>query len=158
MTIAFHVDNCKLSHKEPKEMDTMINWLRQECESIFDDGSGKMSVSRGKVHSYLDMPLDFTTRGKVKITMLDYVEAILAAFTKAEPNGSGIKTSATPDNLFKVDEGCEKLKPNKAKEFHNLVAKTLYATKRARPDNCTTITVHFASDHRVWKDSEDRPS
>jgi hypothetical protein len=25
-------------------------------------------------------------------------------------------------------------------EFHNLVVKTLYATKRARPDTCTAIT------------------
>jgi hypothetical protein len=28
---------------------------------------------------------------------------------------------------------------NKAVEFHNLVAKTLYATKRAMPDTCTAI-------------------
>lgn len=64
----------------------------------------------------------------------------LGAFEKAEPNGGGTKSSATPDNLFKVDEDCKKLKPNQAKEFHNLVAKTLYATKRARPDTCTAVT------------------
>jgi hypothetical protein len=39
-----------------------------------------------------------------------------------------------------VDENCEKLKQDKAVEFHNLVAKTLYSTKRARPDTCTAIT------------------
>jgi hypothetical protein len=32
-------------------------------------------------------------------------------------------------DLFKVDEDHKKLLPNKAIEFHNLVAKTLYATK-----------------------------
>jgi hypothetical protein len=32
-----------------------------------------------------------------------------------------------------------KLAQNNAVEFHNLVAKTLYATKRARPDTCTAI-------------------
>jgi hypothetical protein len=41
--------------------------------------------------------------------------------------------------IFKVDEDCEKLPPEKAVEFHNLVAKTLYATKRARPNTCTAI-------------------
>ncbi len=46
MTIAFfHVDDCKLSHKDPKEIDDMIKWLRTEYESIFEDGSGKTSVS-----------------------------------------------------------------------------------------------------------------
>jgi hypothetical protein len=139
MTIAFHVDDCKLSHKDPKEMDQMIAWLKEEYESIFEDGSGKMSVSRGKIHTYLGMTLDFTTRGQVKITMIDYVQEIVDAFDKADPSGVGIKTSAAPSNLFTVDEDCEKLEPKKAQQFHHIVAKTLYATKRARPDTCTAI-------------------
>jgi hypothetical protein len=56
------------------------------------------------------------------------------------PTASGTKTSATLETLFKVDEDCEKLRPKKAQEFHNLDAKTLYATKQARPDTCTAIT------------------
>ena len=48
MTICFHVDDCKLSHRKSRVMDDMIQWLRQEYESIFEDGSGKMTVSRGK--------------------------------------------------------------------------------------------------------------
>jgi hypothetical protein len=85
------------------------------------------------------MTLDYSVPGQVKITMLDYVNEILAAFDKAEPKGGGTKTSAYPDSLFKVDEDCEKLAQAKAVEFHNLVAKTLYANKRARPDICTAI-------------------
>jgi hypothetical protein len=139
MTIAFHVDDCKLSHKDPKEMDNMIAWLKREYESIFEDGSGKMAVSRGKIHTYLGMTLDFTISGQVKVTMLDYVEEILKAFDEAEPKGSGTKTSAAPDNLFRVDDDCDKLGPEKAQMFHTLVAKTLYATKRARPDTCTAV-------------------
>jgi hypothetical protein len=58
MTICFHVDDCKLSHRKSKVMDDMIEWLRQEYESIlFEDGSGQMTVSRGKVHTYLDVGL-----------------------------------------------------------------------------------------------------
>ena len=74
MTICFHVDDCKLSHKDPKENDKMIHWLKQEYESIFEDGSGKMSVSRGKIHTYLGMTLDYSIPGIVKITMLDYIQ------------------------------------------------------------------------------------
>jgi hypothetical protein len=82
------------------------------------------------------MTLDYTTPGQVKITMLDFVDEIITAFEKADPTGSGTKTSAAPENLLK---DCAKIKPKKAQEFHTLVAKTLYATKQARPDTCTAI-------------------
>jgi hypothetical protein len=140
MTICFHVDDCKISHRKTKVMNSMIEYLWKEYESIFEDGSGAMMVSRGKIHKYLGMTLDYTVRGQVKITMVDYVDEILIAFDKAEPKGGGTKTSAEPDSLFKVDESCEKLKQDKAVELHNLVAKTLYATKRSRPDTCTALT------------------
>jgi hypothetical protein len=65
-----------------------------------------MSVSRGKVHKYLGMTLDYTVRGQVKITIFDYVNEIIAAFDKAEPKGGGTKSSAAPESLFKVDEDC----------------------------------------------------
>jgi hypothetical protein len=81
------------------------------------------------------MTLNYSVPGTVKIN----VDEILAAFNKAEPKGGRTKTSASPDSLFKVDEDCEKLAQTKAVEFHNLVAKTLYATKRSRSDTCTTI-------------------
>jgi hypothetical protein len=71
--------------------------------------------------------------------MFDYINEIINAFDKAEPKGGGTKSSAAPDDLFKVDEDLEKLPPEKAVEFHNLVAKTLYATKQARPNICTAI-------------------
>ena len=155
MTICFHVDDCKLSHRKSRVMDDMIQWLRQEYESIFEDGSGKMTVSRGKVHKYLGMTLDYTVSGQVKITMTDYIGEILSAFDKADPKGRGTKSSAASENLFKIDEDCEKLQPKKAVEFHNLVAKTLYATKRARPDTCTAIafltTRVRAPDKDDWK-------
>jgi hypothetical protein len=83
MTICFHVDDCKLSHRKTKIMDSMIDYLRQEYESIFEDGSGAMTVIRGKIHKYLGMNLDYTVRGQVKITMFNYVDEILAAFYKA---------------------------------------------------------------------------
>jgi hypothetical protein len=139
MTICFHVDDCKMSHRTPRVMDQTIEWLRQEYESIFEDGSGEMTVSRGKVHTYLGMTLDYTVRGQVKISMTGYIDEILTAFDKTDPKGGGTKTSAAPENLFTIDENSKKLEPDKAVEFHNLVAKTLYATKRARPDTCTAI-------------------
>jgi hypothetical protein len=60
MTICFHVDDCKLSHHSSRANDNIIDWLRQEYESIFEDGSGKMTVSRGRVHKYLGIKLRAT--------------------------------------------------------------------------------------------------
>jgi hypothetical protein len=71
MTVCFHVDDCKLSHRKTNDMDSMIEYLRQEYESIFKDGSGSMTVSRGKIHKYIGMTLDYTVCGQVKITMFD---------------------------------------------------------------------------------------
>jgi hypothetical protein len=118
-----------------------FEYLRKEYESILKDGSGTMTVSRGKIHKYLGMILDYIVRGQVKITMFDYVYEIITAFNKAELKGGGTKSSAKLESLFKVDESFKKLNQDKDVEFHNLVVKTLYATKRARTDTCTLITL-----------------
>ena len=51
MTILYHVDDCKLSHCRSKVNDRLIKWLKQEYESILEDGSGKMMASISKVHN-----------------------------------------------------------------------------------------------------------
>ena len=42
--------------------------------------------------------------------------------------------TAAPDNLFKVDDDAVKLEQPVTKAFHNITAKAIYVTKRARPD------------------------
>ena len=74
MTIWFHIDDCKMSHHERKASDCMIKWLRQEYKIIFEDGSGNISVSQGKVHGYLEINLYYTVCGQVGITMCSYIE------------------------------------------------------------------------------------
>ena len=71
------------------------------------------------------MKLDYRTPGRVIVSMFDYVDEILTAFDKADPNARGTKKSAAPDNLFKIDKSSKKLKLAQAVAFHNLVAKTL---------------------------------
>ena len=107
----------------------MVKHLHKEHKSIFEDGSGKMKVSRGKVHKHLGMTLDCSVPGQVKVGMCDCIEEILTAFVKAEPKAAGTKSGAAPDDPFKANEDCEKLQTNEAVEFHNLVAKTLHAAK-----------------------------
>jgi hypothetical protein len=92
LTICFHVDDCKLSHRSPKVIDDIIDWLRLNYESIFEDGSGKMKVSRGKIHEYLGMTLDFTQPGVVRVTMFKYIDEIV---TTSQPQHRRINTKLT---------------------------------------------------------------
>ena len=48
LTICFHLDACKLSHRSLQVLDNTIEWLRKDYESIFEDGSGQMKVAHGK--------------------------------------------------------------------------------------------------------------
>ena len=73
--------------------------------------------------------------------MLNYIEEILTDFAKADPKSTRTKSIASPENLFVVNEECEKLSTDKSVQFHNFVAKTLYANNRARPDTCTAARV-----------------
>ena len=106
----------------------MIKWLRQEYENIFEEGLGNMAVSRGKVHKYLGMTLDYTVRGQVQIKMINFLDEVLIALNKAGTQGGRHNTHAAPENLFKVEEDCKNLPQSKTVQFHNLVSKTLYAT------------------------------
>ena len=80
MTICFHVDDCKISHVSTKAVDEMIEWLKAGYETIWEDGTGKMKVSRGKVHKHLGMTLDFSIKKMVKITQKRRSLAISSVF------------------------------------------------------------------------------
>ena len=54
---------CKVSHVDEAVNEAFIERVRQEFEEIFEDGSGKMKVTRGKVHDFLGMTLDYNTDG-----------------------------------------------------------------------------------------------
>ncbi len=150
-TICFHVGGCKISHKSSKVIDYTIEWLRKDYKSIFEDESGKMTVRRGKVHKYLGMTLDFSTKHQEKILMIDYVKDVVAAWDKiaSKEDDEGFKLvkakssrkgrSTAPDDLFRVYEDTEKLPTARATSFHNIVAEALYLVKRARPDAAVAI-------------------
>ena len=82
------------------------------------------------------MNLDYTVSGIYRINIMEYMDDILTLFDKMDPINSGTKSSASPENLFKAENDCENLSQEKAKGFHNLVAKTLYTNKKAIPDTC----------------------
>ena len=88
-TIAWHVDDLKISHVDSKVNDDFVKWVD---ELYGDDEIGRVKAVRGKKHDYLGMILDFTTKGKVHIDMKYYVANMIEQFKHTvEPK---YKTSA----------------------------------------------------------------
>ena len=64
-TIAWYVDNNKVSHINPPVVTAILNKLEKRF--------GKLTITRGKQHTFLGMDINFIERGKVKISMTQYV-------------------------------------------------------------------------------------
>ena len=63
--------------------------------------------------------------------MIDYIDEIISALNNSYLRGHGIKTSIILEDLYKVDEDCDKFSHDKANMFYNIMAKPLFTTKRA---------------------------
>ena len=128
MTIVWHVDDLKISHHDPKEVSKTIKKLEQ----IY----GKMKVTRGDKHDYLGMKLDFSSPGVVRIDMRDYTRETIEMFPETI---SRTVTSPAVGHLFEVNPSAKKLTEDKKQIFHTIVARSLFASKRGRPDTLPTV-------------------
>ena len=76
-TVTWHVDDLKSSHVDPKVNDDFLKWL----DKIYGDPKiAPVTATRGKIHDYLAMKLDFTTNGKLKVNMTEYVKGMVNDF------------------------------------------------------------------------------
>ena len=73
--ISWHVDDFKFSHKDSQVNDKFVKWIHKKYGTI-----GEVKVTRGKVHKYLGMTLDYQKKGQVSIDMQDYVKTMLQDF------------------------------------------------------------------------------
>ena len=99
-----------------------------------------MQVNCRKFHKYLGMKLEYTTVGKVKIAVLDYINEIPYAFDKAYPTGVSTKSSAAKAIFKNFDEDFKFFNSKQTVEFNHLVAEVLYATMWFMLDTCNTIS------------------
>ena len=72
--------------------------------------------------------------------MLDYIEELIKTFDKMDPKATGTKTSAAPSGIFVVKADYTKITKERSEQFHSLVAKMLFSTKRSRPDTGTAVS------------------
>ena len=83
------------------------------------------------------MTFDYSTEGKVIITMDDYVDKLLADLPEEM-----IGTAATPASewLYETNSASPKLDQTQKDHFHQLTARILFLSKRARPELQTALS------------------
>ena len=72
-----HVDDVKSSHIDSRVNEEYLKWLQLKYGS---DNIGRMKATRGKVHDYLAMKLDYLEEGILKVDMRDYVKSMVQEF------------------------------------------------------------------------------
>ena len=72
MTITWHVYDLKVYHDDRDIVGAFVKWTK---ETYGDDT--KLKPSREKIHDHLAMTLDYTTSGKVKFCMKEYIDKII---------------------------------------------------------------------------------
>jgi hypothetical protein len=99
---------------------------------------GPVTYTRGKVHDYLGMDLDFRQKGKVIVDMTKYMKDMIQDYRiELGPKDKAATPAAL--NAFEEDEDSPLLGKEEAEHFHTMVAKGLFACKRGRPDIHTAI-------------------
>ena len=148
-TINWHVDDLMISHVDEAVVNDILHDLNKEYGKI-----SPLTETRGKVHEYVGMTIDYSENGKVKFTMRDYLEDIIANMPERLKPTRFMVTPAG-DHLFKVNEDAIKLNQRDSDTFHQYVAKLLFAAKRARPDIQTAVAFLCTRVHRPdmddWK-------
>jgi len=145
-TVLRHVDDLKISHVDTNVVTGVI----ADVSDVFGKDA-PITVTRGKVHEYLGMTLDFSEPGKFKVNMIEYVDSMLESL----PNDmNGIAATPAGDHLFEVNnDNPTKLDEKTAQLFHHLVAKALFLCKRACPDLQTAVA--FLSTRVKEPDTDD---
>ena len=72
VTVQFHVDDLKVSHKDQAVLEDFFDELRSEFGQEDESTENKRLV-----HEYLGITIDYLIAGKVVFTMFDYLEDMI---------------------------------------------------------------------------------
>jgi hypothetical protein len=127
------VDDLKISHADSKTVDDVISLLTQEFGK-----QNQLTVTRGKIHEYLGMRLDFSTPGKLVISMEPYIKSMLDEMP-ADMFGRVVNPAAP--HLFNINTtNPEHLTADESRLFVRMVMQLLFLSQRARPDLRTAVS------------------
>ena len=133
LTVAWHVDDLKVSHEKEETLDEFIRMMQSKFGQ-----DAPLSISHGPVQDYLGMTLDFREKGRVMVKMHDYLKTML---NDAPSSMDGKAATPAAAHLFKVNMENPKLLGKEKKDlFVHLVMQGLYLSQRRRPDIRTAIS------------------
>jgi hypothetical protein len=111
MTVCWHVDDLNISHINPQEINKFGYWL-----SISHRVSA--ATHQGKVNGCLGMIFDFSKKGTVTVSMIEYIKNIIADLLEEM---TAAKTSLVVDHIFEVQDKlkAKSLPEERAMAFHH---------------------------------------
>ena len=112
-TICWFVDDTKIYHVDSHVVDSVID--------VIKDRYGKMIVSRGNLHNFVGVDLDFKENGTIEILMEEYIKDC------TEVMGEEMRriTTLAKRSFFGIKDDVE-MNVDKQEIFHHIVAKLLY--------------------------------
>ena len=111
-TICWYVDDRKISYVDSK----IVDWAIENIEKQF----GKMTVKRGKQHTFVGIYIVFTEEKTVQITMKGGIKEYFEAFhifDEGIPKEANIPTRS---KLSEIDEHAIPLNETKNEGFHHI--------------------------------------
>ena len=141
-TIAWYVDDNKLSHVDPKVVTEVLDAIKEHF--------GELVIYRGNAHNLLGMKIVLDQRNKaVRINMKDQIEE---AFQMFGEELDATVTSPANKNLFTTYDGeSNELNKLRSEIFNSVTAKLLFIMKRGRPDIETTVSYLMTRVSKVMK-------
>lgn len=127
-TITFHVDDLKSSHKNPKVNNKFERWLQTKQSE-----HGKVKARRGKKHDCSGMMLGCSKKGKSQ----NWHVRPCGRHTEEVSN----EAQQQRHGINAYNGQSKKLNKERSKALHTVVAKGLFASKRARPDTQPTVAL-----------------
>ena len=95
MTVTWHVDDLKVSHNDQFQITLFAGYLAKPYKE-------KLTVKRGKLYDYLGMDLDYSTPGKLRISMIKYLDKVLGDFSKELGGGWRVLLQVTTFSRYKA--------------------------------------------------------
>jgi hypothetical protein len=116
-TIGIHVDDCFISCVVPEILESIVHWFAEEFEDL--------NVTRGSVHQFTGMTLDYTQPDKLTVTMKNQIDNLLE---KTGTKGTAVNPAEA--DLFIIDATSPSLDRKRKDEFHSIIASISYIAKR----------------------------
>ena len=104
-TILWQVDDLKISHIDLNVVTAIIKLLEGEFGK-----DASLTITHGKVQDYLGMTINYISPGKVKISMINYIDNMLAELPddmsgeSATPAGNHLYQVNTVDGIKPTEE------------------------------------------------------